>query len=763
MRFTKLVFAMVLLLAATTATHAQSSTPASAANEQLTIERIFSAPNLTTAAPQAIQFAPSGLHVSYLAGSATQPNVQDLWLYNVRENSHQRLVAANELMPNTSQLSAEEKARRERLRIAASGIVNYQWSPTSEKLLFPLNGQLFLFDIASAEVTQLTDDNVFATDSRFSPQGNFVSYVHDYNLYVVDLKTATTTQLTQRQNSTEQFATAEFVAQEEMKRMTGYWWSPNENHIALTRVNLSPVDIKQRVDVYADRTELVEQRYPMAGTNNAAVELGILALSQPTSGEADANADEQASPVIQWLNLARLGDGYLTRVNWLPNSQGVAYQWQNRPQNKLTLFIHELTSATAKTVLEESSSTWINLHDDLHFMNDSRHFIWASERSGYKHLYLYRTDGSLIRQLTSGDWMVDELSHVDEITGVIYFTGRKASPIERHLYRANLTTSSPGQPSQLSTREGMHTVHFAADGRSYIDYFSSARQPPQVSLHGPTGQRNAWLHENRLDQNHPIAPFLATWSYPEFGHLTAADGQRLYYQVNKPKQIADNQSHPAIVMVYGGPRAQRVTNSWGDYFTQYLVQQGYVVFKLDNRGSGNRGRQFEAGIYRELAQLELADQKLGTQWLAKQPYVNANRIGVFGHSYGGYMALHMILRAPELYSASVAGAPVTDWALYDTHYTERYMGTPQDNPEGYRQADVLTYADQLERPLLIYHGMADDNVLYTHTARLTHRLQQSMLPFEMMAYPGKAHGIRGREASIHRYRMIADFFKRHLQ
>ena len=249
MRFTKLVFAMVLLLAATTATHAQSSTPASAANEQLTIERIFSAPNLTTAAPQAIQFAPSGLHVSYLAGSATQPNVQDLWLYNVRENSHQRLVAANNLMPNTSQLSAEEKARRERLRIAASGIVNYQWSPTSEKLLFPLNGQLFLFDIASAEVTQLTDDNVFATDSRFSPQGNFVSYVHDYNLYVVDLKTATTTQLTQRQNTTEQFATAEFVAQEEMTRMTGYWWSPNENHIALTRVNLSPVDIKQRVDV----------------------------------------------------------------------------------------------------------------------------------------------------------------------------------------------------------------------------------------------------------------------------------------------------------------------------------------------------------------------------------------------------------------------------------------------------------------------------------------------------------------------------------
>ncbi|MBR9908099.1 MAG: S9 family peptidase [Gammaproteobacteria bacterium] len=736
--------------------HAQ---PPPATEQSLTIERIFSAPNLTTSAPKSIKFAPSGVHVSYLAGSEAQPQVQDLWLYDVRADQHRRLVAATTLLQGGSELSAEEKARRERLRISASGIVDYQWAPDSSQLLFPVNGQLFLYTIESGQLKQLTNDATYATDSRFSPQGNFVSYVHDYNLFIVDLATGQQCQLTQRKNNTEQFATAEFVAQEEMKRMTGYWWSPDEKHIALTRIDLAPVDIKRRVDVYADRTELVEQRYPMAGTDNAHIELGVLTLPKPT-GDKDAAAPQ---PKVQWLNLNRLGDGYLARVNWLPNSQGLAYQWQNRPQNKLTLFTHRLGEKLATAVLEETSTSWINLHDDLYFLDDSRHFIWASERSGYKHLYLYRLDGSLIRQLTSGDWMVDELSHVDEITGVVYFMARKSTPLERHLYRANLNTSSPGQPSQLSTREGMHSVEFAADGRSYIDYFSSSQQPPQVSLHGPTGQRITWLHENRLDQNHPLAPYLNNWSYPEFGHLTAADGQRLYYQMNKPKQIADNQNHPAIVMVYGGPRAQRVTNSWGDYFTQYLVQQGYVVFKLDNRGSGNRGRQFESGIYRQLAQLEVDDQKLGAQWLAQQPYVNANKIGVFGHSYGGYMALHLILRAPELFSASVAGAPVTDWALYDTHYTERYMGTPQDNPEGYRQADVLTYADQLERPLLIYHGMADDNVLYTHTALLTHRLQQSMLPFEMMAYPGKAHGIRGREASIHRYQMIADFFKRHLQ
>ncbi|WP_417665592.1 alpha/beta fold hydrolase [Pseudidiomarina sp.] len=725
--------------------------------EGLSIERIFSAPNLTTSAPQQIKFSPSGTHVSYLAGSTEHPNVLDLWLYDVRENQHQRIVKAADLTNPNQQLSAEEQARRERLRVRSSGIVDYYWAPDSTAILFPVNGQLYLFDRAAKQASKLTDDNLFATDIRFSPQGTYISFVHDYNLFVIDRATNKTHQLTQRSQTNEQFATAEFVAQEEMKRMTGYWWSPDETHLAVTRIDLSPVAVQRRVDVHADRSELVEQRYPAAGTANVDIDLGLMRLP-------NFDAEAVQPPEFKWLELQeRHQAGYLARVQWLPDSKSISYQWQNRAQNRLTLYRQQLTEKTPQAMIEETSTSWINLNDDLYFLDDSRYFIWASERSGFKHLYLYRTDGSLIRQLTSGDWMVDSLRHVDEITGVVYFTGRKQSPLERHLYRVNLNTTTPSQPSQLSSRAGMHEVVFASDGRSYIDYFSSARQPPQVSLHGPTGQRITWLHENRLDQQHPLSPYLATWSFPEFGHINAADGQRLYYQINKPAQIADNQNHPAVVLVYGGPRAQRVTNSWGDYFTQYLVQQGYVVFKLDNRGSGNRGRQFETGIYRQLSMLEVDDQKLGAQWLAQQPYVNANQIGVFGHSYGGYMALHLIMRAPELFSAAVAGAPVTDWALYDTHYTERYMGTPQDNPEGYQQANVLTYADTLEQPLLIYHGMADDNVLFSHTALLTHRLQQSMLPFEMMAYPGKAHGIRGRTASIHRYTMIAEFFSRHLR
>lgn len=745
-----LIFSLVIATLALPGAMAQSTTAAENFGEQeLTIERIFSAPDLTTSAPSQLKFSPNGQLVSYLRGSAENPNVNDLWLYDVREQQHRLLIAASQVVNDPAKMSAAERARRERLRIRASGIVDYAWANNGEQILIPLGGQLYLADVANAKVTALTESSTGVTDARFSPQNNFVSYVEQNQLFILELATGEVTQVSPASTSTLSFGVAEFVAQEEMKRMTGYWWSPDEQSIAFTRVDTSPVDVQTRTDVYADRTEVVQQRYPFTGTANAIVDLGIW---------------QRQDQETQWLELnERHREGYLARVKWLPNSESVSYQWQTRNQQQLTLYLQPRKGGDATAVLSESSSTWVNLHDDLVFLDDARHFIWASERSGFKHLYLYRTDGSLIRQLTSGDWQVDSVAAVDDTTGFIYFMGRKETPIERHLYRVSMTTTNPSQPTRLSQRQGFHTVDFAPNQRSYIDYFSSSTQPPQVSLHGPTGERIVWLHQNSVDGNHPLAPYLARWSYPEFGTLTAADEQTLHYKLTKPAVMVDNQRYPVVVMVYGGPRAQRVTNSWGDYFSQYLAQQGYVVFQLDNRGSGNRGKAFEQVIYRNLAQAEVADQIKGVDYLRSLPYVADDKIGVFGHSYGGYMALHLIMRAPEHFSAAVAGAPVTDWRLYDTHYTERYMSTPQDNPEGYQRADVLTYAEQLQQPLLIYHGMADDNVLYTHTAKLTYALQQAMLPFEMMAYPGKQHGLRGRETSIHRYNLIADFFAQHLQ
>lgn len=749
MRMFALSFILGLMITAPCAAQAVTSAE-NFAQQELTIERIFSAPALTPPAPQQLQFAPDGNLLSYVKGSSETPNINDLWVYDIRQQQHRQLLAAAQLVADPTAMSATEQARRERLRIRAGGIVEYHWSPDGQQLLIPLAGQLFLVNVSDGAVKELTAADSAVTDARFSPRGNYVSYLDAQGaLQLIHLADDKRVQVTPARTATTSYAVAEFVAQEEMKRMTGYWWSPDESSIALTRVDTSPVEVSARTDVYADRTELVEQRYPFTGTANAKVDLGIYELD---------------STLTRWLGLEnRHQAGYLARVNWLPNSSQLSYQWQTRDQQQLTLYLQPRNQADATAVLSETATTWINLHDDLVFLNDSRHFIWASERSGFKHLYLYRIDGSLIRQLSSGDWQVDAVSAVDDTTGFVYFTGRKETPLERHLYRVSLNTTTPSQPTRLSQRAGMHEITFASNYRSYLDSFSSSTQPPQVSLHGPTGERITWLHENVIDASHPLANYLRDWVYPEFGQLAAADEQTLYYQLYKPANMVDNQPYPAVVMVYGGPRAQRVTNSWGDYFSQYLAQQGYVVFKLDNRGSGHRGKAFENVIYRQLAQAEVADQVLGAEFLQSLPYIDDKRIGVFGHSYGGYMALHLILRAPEQFAAAVAGAPVTDWRLYDTHYTERYMGTPQDNPDGYRAADVLTYAEQLQQPLLIYHGMADDNVLYTHTAKLSYALQQAMKPFELMAYPGKQHGLRGRETSIHRYQLIADFFARHLQ
>ncbi|RUO79725.1 S9 family peptidase [Idiomarina tyrosinivorans] len=719
----------------------------SAHAEKLSIERIFSAPALTGAQPRAMRFAPDGQRISYLKGREDAPSRYDLWIYDIASNTHQRLVNSDVLHKGEEQLSDEEKARRERLRLSGSGIIDYSWSRDGKALLFPLNGDIYYYRIGADKARQLTQTDAFETDARLSPQGHYVSFIREQNLYIINLANGEETALTQQGGGPIKYGMAEFVAQEEMDRMTGYWWSPDESHIALTRVDESPVDNITRSEIYADRIEMIQQRYPKAGTANVDIDLGIMDI---------------ASKKTEWLNLAQYGDGYLARVKWLHDSQRLSYQWQNRSQQQLDLHVVNVNGENDKVLLTETSDTWINLNDDLYFLKDNKHFIWASERSGYKHLYLYRLDGSLIRQLTSGDWVVDELESVDEAAGLVYFTGRAKTPIERHLYRVHLNNSSAGAMTQISERDGMHDIVFASDSRAYLDTFSSPKQPPQTSLHGPTGERIAWLNQNVIDDQHPLKPYWRDWQYPDFGTLTAEDGQTLHYQITKPLNFDAQKKYPVMIYVYGGPGAQRVTRSWGNPFLQYMAQQGFVVFTLDNRGSTNRGKAFENPIYKNMGHPEVADQVRGVEYLRSLPYVDDQRIGIYGHSYGGYMALMTLFRAPDYFQAAVSGAPVTDWSLYDTHYTERYMGMPSDGKQ-YQTSAVFPYAKNLQGKLLTYHGMADDNVLFTNSTKLYKVLQDQALPFEMMTYPGKKHSIHGKQTRIHLYSMIADFFKRQLQ
>jgi len=714
--------------------------PYSVTAKQLTVERIYSSPSLSGGSVQNLKISPDGSRATFLRGKEDDYERLDLWEYEIATGETRLLFDSNDLHSGAEELSDEEKARRERRRLKGSGIVSYQWSNDGKALLFPLAGDLYYFKIGDDKARKLVDTPEFETDSKLSPLGNYVSFIREQNLFVLNLESNTETQLTKDGGGVIKNGMAEFVAQEEMSRYTGYWWSKDESKIAFTRVDESSVEEITRSEIYAEEIKKITQRYPSAGTNNVKVQLGVIQL------------DDQK---IQWVDLGKNTDFYLPRVKWTQDSNKLSYQWQSRDQKKLVLRAYDWQSKKSRTLLKEKSNTWINLHDDLKFLDDGKHFIWASERDGYQHLYLYANTGKLVSQLTSGKWIVDEIESVDDSNGLVYFSGRKDTPLEKHLYSVPLPG---GDISKISQRSGFHSIEFSEDNSIYIDNFSTAVTPPQISLHKASGDRLAWLLENTTNESHPLYEYQADWISPEFGTLQADDKTTLHYRLFKPADFNPANKYPVIVFLYGGPLAQLVTNRWKDTLLQHMAQQGYAVFTLDNRGAAGYGKKFEETLYRAMGSVEVDDQVAGVKYLRKKPWVDKEKIGVYGHSYGGYMTLMCMFKAPEYFKAGVAGSPVTDWSLYDTHYTERYMGNPKDDAEAYENSSVFPYATKLSGPLLIYHGMADDNVLFKNSTKLYKLLQDNNIPFWSMDYPGKKHSIRGKNTQMHRANMIRNFF-----
>ncbi|BFT31479.1 S9 family peptidase [Alteromonas sp. D210916BOD_24] len=723
-----------------TALHAQT----------LTIERIFASPSLDGNAPRSLKVSPDGQRVTFLKGKQTDYERLDLWEYHIESGETRLLFDSNDLQSGEEILSDEEKARRERMRLSGSGIVSYQWSDDGKALLFPLGGDVFYHKLGEKGAKQLLDTDAFETDIKLSPKGNYISFIRDQNLYVKHIASGKETALTKEGGGNIKFGMAEFVAQEEMGRMTGYWWSPDETKIAFTKVDETPVEVITRSEIYADDIKLIEQKYPKAGTPNVQVELAIQDIA---SGERT------------WVDLGEDKDIYFARGKWMPNSSTFTYQWQTRDQQTLELRAFDLNTGKQKVLLTEHSDTWVNLHNDLYFLKDKGQFIWASERDGFKHLYLFNDNGQLIKQLTHGEWVVDSVEAIDMANNRLYFSGRKDTPLESHVYSVSL---NGGDISRVTELGAYHSAAFSKDASIFIDRFSTINSPAQVSLNDASGKRITWLEENKVDKGHPLYTYMDSWSAPEFGDIQTKDGATLKYRIYTPDSAKQNpqQKHPVIVYLYGGPHAQVVTNSWAGnrgLLFQHWVDQGYVVFTLDNRGSNYRGKGFEDPIYKKMGFIEVDDQVAGVEFLRTLPFVDADRIGVHGHSYGGYMTLMTMFKAGDYFAAGVSGAPVTDWRLYDTHYTERYMGNPKTDDDAYTASSVFPYAKDLKGDLLIYHGMADDNVLFTHSTMLYKHLQDLAIPFETMDYPGKKHSIRGKQTGIHLYKTITNFFNRTLK
>jgi dipeptidyl-peptidase-4 len=724
---------------------ALSSVPASA--ERLTLDRIHADPALSGPGVRSLRVSPDGERVTFLRGRADNQFQLDLWEYNMKDKTTHRLVDSKKLVP-TENLSLEEKARRERARTASlSGILSYSWSPDGKQLLVPIAGDLYLVDAARPDAARkVASGNV--GDPKISPKGRYVSFVRDQNLFVIDLSTGQERQLTLDGKDTVHNGEAEFVAQEEMDQHTGYYWAPDDSAIAYRRFDEAQVPVARRFEIFADRTDVIDQRYPAAGDPNVQIDLMIVSPATGAQKKVDLGPEK---------------DIYLVRADWSADAKTLVFQRQSRDQKRLELVAVDSTTLAQRPLLTETSKTWVSIHDDLRFLQKRNAFIWASERSGRNHLYLYDMSGKLLHPITSGEWGVDKILAVDEQAGKVYIASNKDAVIDKQTYVLNLDGSNAAKPVRLTKADGWHEDVFARNGKIFVDTFSDPGTPPQVSIRRADGSMVEWIEHNELNANHPYAKYLPDHLPTEYGTIKAKDGQALHYSMIKPANFDPAKRYPVFLFTYGGPHSQRVTRQWGGYFNQYMAQQGFVVFTLDNRGSSRRERQFTDVIYGELGKHEVEDQLAGVDWLAQQSFVDPKRVGVFGWSYGGFMTLRLLAAASDKIAMGVSVAPVTDWALYDTHYTEQFVGaTPKSNPKAYEQSGVFAHLDGLKSPLLLIHGMADDNVLFTNSTRLIDALVNRNVKFELMTYPGAKHGISSRAGQRHVYGMIEGFFKKNL-
>ena len=772
----------------------------------LTIERLCGSPALAGNTPSGLKLAPDGSRITYLKGRSFDQSFKDLWEMNVSSGEHKLLIDAD--LMSIGELSDEEKARRERMRAGEGrGIMDYFWSEDSQSIVIPAGDKLYQFHVSESSLNCLSEIGGGAlTDPKLSPKGKWISFVRDNDIFIYHIQTKRLVRLTTDGGNAIKNGMAEFVAQEEMDRMTGYWWSGDEQFIAFTRTDESNVDLQTRNEIYADGISVTQQRYPSAGTNNAMIQLGVIDVQNVENSGVHEKE-------IKWIDLGDDKDIYIARVKWFPASQTnvnmLSFQWQNRSQKHLILKTVPIASNSffdkssklpnPETLLEEKCEEgFINLTNDtdFHVFKNGKQFLWLSEKSGFKHIYLGNIQQTpnlaTLNQITSGNWQVDGLNFVDEEGGAIYFSGRKTNVIEKHLYRLGLNISNTGDVSasdkaieELTTSTpGWHQAIFSTKKPLFLDYFTSCSNPPSVSLQLVKNEtdvtksseklhRVAWVEENNIQAaEHPLNAYLPNMqTAPEFGTLKAENGMDLYYRLLKPVNFDPNKKYPVLIFVYGGPHVQVCMTGarWSDsnLFLQYLLQQGYLVFSLDNRGSAGRGKDFEQIIYRDLSTCEVADQQTGVEHLRSLPFVDGSRIGIYGHSYGGYMALMCLFRMPAGYlRAAISGAPVTDWKYYDTHYTERYQGTPQNNPDGYKSSSVFSYAqnyDDTKSNLMIYHGMADDNVLFTNSTALYKTLQDHGKVFEIMDYPGSKHSMCGEKVKIHLYKTLFSFLQRTLK
>jgi dipeptidyl-peptidase-4 len=684
--------------------------------------------------PRSAQILPGGSAVLFLRA---QPRsfVHDLYEFDCQTGRERMLLTANQvLLGGDEQLSAEEKALRERLRLAAQGIARFDLSDDGTKVLVPLSNRLFVVERESGQSAEVRSSATgFPFDPRLSPDGKRLACVRDGEIYVTDLATGEERQITRGAGGTITNGTAEFVAQEEMDRVHGYWWSPDSRWIAYQQTDTAGMETFHILDLLHPEREPNARPYPRTGTQNASVRLAIVSAEGGDS---------------RWVAWESEKYPYLAKVVWEDNGP-LTILVQNRRQTEEILYAVDETTGALTELLRETDPAWINLAASCpKWLRDGNKFLWLTERTGEWSLELRSREGKLVRSLTPSGFGLIDLAGVDDERNLVYVTA-SIDPTQQHVYSISLAGD---EPTKLTSEPGNHAFHLGKQAGGFLHSYNLAD--------GRAGTRVCRADGRRVGELTSVAE---ETPLPKLELLTV--GRRACRAaIIRPRSFAAGAKYPVVVHVYGGPHALTVNSSpRGFVLQQWLADQGFVVVSLDGRGTPRRGREWERAIKNNLIDVALEDQVAGLKALGqKYPELDLDRVGITGWSFGGYFSAMASMRRPDIYKAAVAGAPVCDFRDYDTHYTERYMGLPDENPWGYEAANVVTYCKDLSVPLLIIHGTADDNVYFLHSLKMAEALFRAGKKFEFLPLAGLTHMVPVPDVTVRLHSRVAAFFKQHL-
>lgn len=599
----------------------------------------------------------------------------------------------------------------------------------------------YIYDLTTKKLTPINNQQKQMYAS-LSPKGDKVAYVVENNLFIKDIVSGEVQQVTQDGELNKIInGAADWVYEEEFSMSKAFKWSPDGAMLAYLRFDESEVK-EYNMQLWGELYPVDYRfKYPKAGEKNSTVAIYVYHVEDGKTVKIDTGAET---------------DIYLPRLYWIPVVNSVSFIKLNRLQNELELYHASPITGKANLVLKEVSNTFVDLNftDDLTYLPDGKSFLKTSEKTGYKHIYHYAIDGSLLRPITEGEWEVDRFFGVDSKTGKLYFTSTEVSPTERHLYSVNLNGKGK---KKLTSKPGMNEIEFNPDFSYFIKRRSSIKEPLQVSLHDSSGKQVKMLENNEQVVN--AAKYFG-FVEKELFEFSASDGTQLNGYMMKPGDFDPEKKYPVLMFVYGGPGKQTVLNEWGsmDYWWhQYLVQHGYIVVSVDNRGTDGKGVAFKHSTYGKMGKLEVEDQLRVARYLAEQKYVDRKRMGIWGWSYGGYMSSLALFLGNSVFKAGIAVAPVANWRFYDTIYTERYQNLPQNNPGGYDEYSPINHVDKLKGKYLIIHGTGDDNVHMQNSVEMINALIREGKQFESFFYPNRNHGIYGGNTRYHLYTQMSNF------